>query len=477
MNFTDGRYPVFLLAVFALYWALTSKPVARKVLLLAAGWTFYAQWNVKYLGLIVFSTLLDYFLANVISGSVDARKRKLLLACSVTANLAVLGLFKYYGFFTHSLSDLLASFGLRTSLPTLNILLPVGISFFTFENISYTLDVYRKKIEPTRSLLDYAIFVSFFPRMVAGPIIRASNFLPQLNAVPKYEEKEVLGGFFLILKGLTKKILIADMLGFWLVDAVFKDPTPYHGLRILIGVYAYAFQIYNDFSGYTDIAIGSARMLGFSLPPNFNRPYLAQDLQDFWHRWHISLSTWLRDYLYIGLGGSRVSVSRTYLNLFITMVLGGLWHGANWTFVIWGAFHGSVLAITRMIQRAQGESQRIGAPWWNMASTAWRMILTFNLVCIGWVLFRAATVPMAMTVFQQITRGGSLGLGHPYSKMSLLLLAVAAVLHFTPSRWQTTAEEHFVNMPAPAQAAVFLFALGAFTLFSGQGVPFLYFQF
>lgn len=477
MNFTDGRYPIFLLAVFALYWALSGRPLARKILLLAAGYTFYAQWNVKYLGLIIFSTALDYFLANSIAGSADVRRRKLLLACSVTANLGVLGLFKYYGFFTHSLSDLLGSFGLRPSLPMLNILLPVGISFFTFENISYTLDVYRKKIEPTRSLLDYAIFVSFFPRMVAGPIIRASHFLPQLNATPQYDDKQILGGFFLILKGLTKKILIADMLGFWLVDAIFKDPTPYHGLRIVIGVYAYAFQIYNDFSGYTDIAIGSARMLGFSLPPNFNRPYVAQDLQEFWHRWHISLSTWLRDYLYIGLGGSRASVSRTYANLFITMLLGGLWHGAAWTFVIWGAFHGGVLAITRMIQRAHGETPQIGAPWWNWMSTAWRIVLTFNLVCVGWVLFRAATFSTATTVFAQVLHGGSLGLGHPYSKLSVLLLALAAILHFTPPHWQTKAEEHFVNMPAAAQAAVFLFALGAFTLFSGQGVPFLYFQF
>lgn len=477
MNFTDGRYPIFLLAVFALYWALTSRPLARKVLLLAAGYTFYAQWNVKYLGLIVFSTALDYYLANAISRFDDNRRRKLLLTCSVVANIGVLGLFKYYGFFTESLNQLLTSLGLPPSLPTLHLLLPVGISFFTFENISYTLDVYRKKIEPTRSLLDYAIFVSFFPRMVAGPIIRASHFLPQLNATPAYDDKQILGGFFLILKGLTKKILLADMLGFWLVDAVFQDPTPYHGARILIGVYAYAFQIYNDFSGYTDIAMGSARMLGFSLPPNFNRPYLAQDLQDFWHRWHISLSTWLRDYLYIGLGGSRVSVSRTYANLFITMLLGGLWHGANWTFVIWGAFHGGVLAITRMIQRAQGERGELALGWRNVASTAANMILTFNLVCVGWVLFRAATFPMAMTVFEQMTHGGSLGLGHPYSKLSVLLLALAAILHLTPTHWQTKAEERFVNMPAPAQAAVFLFALGAFTLFSGQGVPFLYFQF
>ena len=478
MNFTDGRYPVFLLAVFALYWALSGKPLARKLLLLAAGYTFYAQWNVKYLGLIIFSTALDYSLANFIHRSSDDRRRRLLLACSITGNIGMLALFKYYGFFTQSLSDLLTSLGLHPHLPMLNLLLPVGISFFTFENVSYTLDVYRKRIEPTRSLLDYAIFVSFFPRMVAGPIIRASNFLPQLNAVPKYGEREVLGGFFLILKGLTKKILIADMLGFWLADAVFKDPTPYHGLRILLGVYAYAFQIYNDFSGYTDIAIGSARMLGFSLPPNFNRPYLSQDFQEFWRRWHISLSTWLRDYLYIPLGGSRVSPGRTYANLIITMVLGGLWHGANWTFVIWGAYMGAVQALTRLIRSGQGEGEPAGPAWLQMATSAGRMLFTFHLVCVGWVFFRAASLPMAMNVFAQVAHhGGSLGLGHPYAKLSVLLLALAAVLHLTPTRWQSRAEEQFVNIPAPAQAALFLVALGAFTLFSGQGVPFLYFQF
>jgi len=398
VNFTDGRYPVFLLAIFVLYWALRRHNTARKVLLLAAGYTFYAQWNVKYLGLIVFSTVLDYVLANCIAHAEEPRRRRTLLALSMTVNLGILGLFKYYGFFATSLSELLTSMGLHVSLPTLNLLLPVGISFFTFENISYTFDVYRKKIEPANSLLDYAIFVSFFPRMVAGPIIRAAHFIPQLNAAPEYNEQRIMTGFFLILKGLAKKIILADMLGHWLVDAVFQDPTPYQGVRVLIAIYAYAFQIYNDFSGYSDIAIGSALMLGFSLPANFMRPYVSKNLQEFWRRWHISLSTWLRDYLYIPLGGSRRSSARTYLNLIITMVLGGLWHGANWTFVIWGAFHGGVLAITRMLQRgleSEETTHTLGHRLWGVAQT----VLTFNLVCIGWVFFRAPTFHAAMTIF------------------------------------------------------------------------------
>jgi D-alanyl-lipoteichoic acid acyltransferase DltB (MBOAT superfamily) len=476
VNFTDGRYPVFLLAIFVLYWALRRRNTARKLLLLAAGYTFYAQWNVKYLGLIIFSTALDYVLANCLARTEEARRRRALLACSMIVNLGILGVFKYYGFFATSLSELLSSIGLRASLPTLNILLPVGISFFTFENISYTFDVYRKKIEPANSLLDYAIFVSFFPRMVAGPIIRAANFIPQLNAAPKYDEQRIMTGFFLILKGLAKKIILADMLGHWLVDAVFQDPTPYHGLRVLLAVYAYAFQIYNDFSGYSDIAIGSARMLGFALPANFMRPYIAQNLQDFWHRWHISLSTWLRDYLYIPLGGSRISPARTYLNLFITMVLGGLWHGANWTFVIWGAFHGGILAITRLMQRGlEGEpaAPTIGQRAWAVVHT----VLTFNLVCVGWIFFRAPTFHAAMGIFTQLGHVGKLGLEDPYAKFSVLLLFVAAALHYTPARWETRAADIYVRWPAPAQAALFLMALGAFTLFSGNSAPFLYFQF
>lgn len=481
MNFTDGRYPVFLLAIFVAFWALRKRPFERKLLLLSAGYFFYAQWNVKYLGLIVFSTTLDFFLSNHIARLTDARWRKGLLTVSIVANVGMLGVFKYYGFFTASLAHLLTSMGLHPSLPVLNVLLPVGISFFTFENVSYTMDVYRGKIEPARSLLDYAIFVSFFPRMVAGPIIRASNFLPQLNAPPRYNDRQVLGGFFLILTGLAKKIIIADLLGYWLVDSVFRDPSSYHGARVMLGVWAYGFQIYNDFSGYSDIAIGSARMLGYELPINFNRPYLAKDLQDFWRRWHISLSTWLRDYLYIPLGGSRVSPVRTYANLAVTMLLGGLWHGANWTFVVWGAFHGVALAVTRMVQRARGQTVETEAPQprslGRRLSGVAQMAATFNLVCMGWVFFRAQSLPAALRVFEQLGHSGSLGLGHPHAKLAVLILLAAGIVHLTPQRWRQRGEEIFVAMPAVAQAAVFLLALGAFTLFSGQGAPFLYFQF
>lgn len=479
MNFTDGRYPLFLLAIFTAYWLLRKRNRERRVLLLAAGYTFYAQWNVKYLGLIIISTLIDYVLAREIDRRDDPRWRRGLMACSVVSNVGVLALFKYYGFFVAELNDLMMSFGLRSSLPTLNLLLPVGISFFTFENVSYTLDVYRKKIPPTKSLLDYAIFVSFFPRMVAGPIIRASHFLPQLQARPKYDDQRVINGFYLILKGLAKKIILADMLGFWLADDVFGSPDSYHGARVLLGVYAYAFQIYNDFSGYTDIAIGSSKMLGFELPENFNRPYMARNLQDFWRRWHISLSTWLRDYLYIPLGGSRISASRTYLNLFITMVLGGLWHGANWTFVVWGAFHGMMLGVTRVVQRALGQHEEpaVAITWPARLWAAAEIFICFNLVCAGWILFRAPDLPTALNVFAQLGQDGSLGMGHPYAKLSALLLLAAVILHLTPIRWRERTEERFVRMPAYAQAAVMVAAVGAYTLLSGQGVPFLYFQF
>ena len=477
MNFAEGKYGVFLFVVFTLFWMLRNRKAMRHMMLLLGSYFFYAQWNFYYLGLIVFSSLLDFNLGRLIYRAQDARRRKLYLICSLVGNLGVLAAFKYFNFFAGSGEALLAVVGLDVATPTLHVLLPVGISFYTFQTLSYTIDIYRGKLEPTDSVLDFSLFVGFFPQLVAGPIVRASYFLPQLEKQPVYDDDQAVDGIYLILKGLTKKIIIADFLGRWLVEAAFEDPGAYHGLRVLIGVYAYAFQIYGDFSGYTDVAIGSAKMLGFNIPINFNRPYLATDLQDFWRRWHISLSTWLRDYLYIPLGGSRCSNARTYANLLITMVLGGLWHGANWTFVVWGTLHGGALAITRMVQRSGLVPSIDLPPWADTAVQTLKRFATFHLVCLGWVFFRSPTFGEATDLLRSLTTGGSTGLDHPYSVGAVGLLLLAAAAHFTPKSWDGALAKLFQRTPVVVKAVIVVFAIALFSLFSDRGTPFIYFQF
>ncbi len=446
-------------------------------MLLLGSYFFYAQWNLYYLGLIIFSSLLDFSLGRMIHREQDKARRRLYLICSLVGNLGVLALFKYFNFFSSSVQALLAATGLEVATPTLQVLLPVGISFYTFQTLSYTIDIYRGKLTSTNSLLDFSLFVGFFPQLVAGPIVRASDFLPQLEKQPVYDDDKAVEGIYLILKGLTKKIIIADFLGRWLVEAVFEDPSAYHGLRVLIGVYAYAFQIYGDFSGYTDVAIGSAKMMGFELPINFNRPYIATDLQDFWRRWHISLSTWLRDYLYIPLGGSRGSNTRTYANLLITMVLGGLWHGANWTFVVWGTLHGGALAITRMVQRSGLVPAGELPQWADTAVLTLKRIATFHLVCLGWVFFRSPTFGQATDLLRSLTTGGKMGMDHPYSVGAVGLLVLAILAHITPKEWDGAFARAFARAPAFVEAVIVVFAIALFSLFSDRGTPFIYFQF
>ncbi len=476
MSFTEGKYAAFLAVVFVLFWALRRHRTARHMLLLGASYFFYAQWNVKYLGLLLFATLLNFEMGRRLDQTEDPRHRKLLLACSVVGSLAVLAIFKYFNFFITSVAGAVQYVGLPIELPTLRVLLPIGISFYTFHTLSYTIDIYRGRLKPTQNLIDFGIFVAFFPLLVSGPIIRASHFLPQLEQAPEYSDERTSSGLYMILKGLIKKVIIADMIGRWLVDAIFKDPMAFHSLRVLIGIYGYAFQIYGDFAGYTDVAIGSARLLGLELPINFNRPYVATNLRDFWQRWHISLSTWLRDYLYISLGGSRSSPRRTQLNLFVTMLLGGLWHGANWTFVVWGALHGGALALTRAVQRrgGQGNEEPAGD---SRPLRLLKGVLTFHTVCLGWVFFRSPDFRTAASVLRSLGTGGKAGFDHPYSLLALALLVVAFVLHLTPKAWDAAAERLFVHAPAPAQAVALVFAVTAVVLVSGNAAPFIYFQF
>jgi len=381
MVFNSWQFLAFALVVFGLYYRLPR--VGQNWLLLIASYVFYGAWDVRFLALLAGSTLLDYVVGLRMAGETQPTIRKRWLMVSLAGNLGALAFFKYFGFFVESATTGLAALGLPVERLQLHIVLPVGISFYTFQTLSYTIDVYRGHLTPTRSLRDFALFVAYFPQLVAGPIERATNLLPQILNPRIITLSHVHRGLWLISWGLFKKVVIADNLAM-IVDRTFNAGVGPSGWEYLIATYAFAYQIYCDFSGYSDMARGLAALMGIDLMVNFNRPYLATDPRDFWRRWHISLSTWLRDYLYIPLGGSRGGPRRTAFALFATMVLGGLWHGAAWTFVAWGAFHGALLVAHRFL--IQTREVQMPDTWLGRWTAR---IVMFHLVAFGWLLFRA----------------------------------------------------------------------------------------
>ncbi len=489
MLFNSSLYGAFLLATFIVFWSLRTRRLARSIFLVLASYGFYVfgtwdaareqavplgpiGWSILCFGIIFVGSTLDYFLGRMLGRVQDPSKRKALLLVSIVYYLGVLSLFKYFNFAIDSIHDLFALFGVDVAVTHLRLVLPFGISFFTFETMSYTIDVYRRDIEPCDRYVDYLLFVCFFPHLVAGPIVRPRQMLPQLAKEPVADVDMQARGMWLIALGLAKKIGIGDYLAINLVSRVFDSPERYSSLECLVAVYAYAIQIYCDFSGYTDIAIGSAALFGYELPKNFDAPYTAQDLQDFWRRWHISLSSWLRDYLYVPLGGSRGSAWKTYRNLMITMLLGGLWHGASWNFVVWGFLHGVALAATRMWQRARGRSDRARDPRF-----AWlRVALTFQYVCFAWVFFRAPSFGHATLLLSRVARGTLTYVNLP--AQVVLVLAIGMLTHFVPQRWYEALRERFVRTPAIAQGVVL--ALAAYAIHrvaAAKAEPFVYGQF
>jgi alginate O-acetyltransferase complex protein AlgI len=411
MFFCSERYLLFFALVFTAYWSV---PFARLrvYLLLAASFYFYASWN-RWLALIVgASTVLDYLLARGMDSSGRPAVRKLLLGVSVVANLGLLCYFKYANFFLQSLEQALRACGATASLPLLKVILPIGISFYTFEAINYTVDVYRRRIRAETNLAHFLLFITFFPHLVAGPIVRSRDFLPQIRRRKHWSWARLHLGGQLVLLGLFKKMAIADRMAQF-VDPVFADPTLYSTGAVWVAVLAYSLQIYCDFSGYTDLALGSAHMLGYKLAPNFAMPYLSANVSEFWRRWHISLSSWLRDYLFIPLGGSRGGPWQTGRNLLITMTLGGLWHGANWTFVAWGALHGAYLVAHRGFRSVCDRSRLATRCLVALPARAGFVALTFLTVSLTWVFFRAPTFALAQDVFRR--------LGAPYYSRPLFL--------------------------------------------------------
>jgi alginate O-acetyltransferase complex protein AlgI len=397
MLFNSYIFWCFFLAVMGLYKISNHRWQNR--MLLVASYVFYGAWNWRFLSLIVFSTAVNYAAGLGIARANSSKKKRLFLFLSIGTSLGLLGVFKYYGFFAGELKELLTCMGIPFLLPTVRIVLPVGISFYTFQAMSYTIDVYRGDTEVTDRPLDFALYVAFFPQLVAGPIERSSRLLPQVLNPRVQESGDFAIGLYHVLMGLFKKIIIADNMA-GIVNVVFaRDLSNLSGGEVLIGVYAFAFQIYGDFSGYSSVARGISRWMGFRLMTNFNSPYLAVSPSDFWGRWHISLSSWLRDYLYISLGGNRKGQWKTYRNLMLTMLLGGLWHGAGWTFIAWGAFHGAILCIYRVCGSSRPAKLPPDRPIWKH----WIAVLVmFQLACVGWLLFRAESMSQVSSMLYQL---------------------------------------------------------------------------
>lgn len=397
MLFNSLIFVLYFTIVYGGYVVLRHR--AQNLWLLAASYLFYGWWDWRFLFLIILTSCIDFACSNLIAGTQVQRTRRGWLLLSVVFNLGVLGFFKYFNFFADSFVQLLHLLGMDANPVLLNIILPVGISFYTFQSMSYSIDTYRNQLVPTRRLIDYLLFVSFFPQLVAGPIERASHLLPQVVQPRTIRYADFREGAWLILLGFFKKVVIADNLAV-IANDVFNHPAQHHGLAVLVGIYAFAFQIYGDFCGYSDIARGLGKLMGFDLMYNFKMPYFATNPQEFWRRWHISLSTWLRDYLYVSLGGNRSSAWLTYRNLFLTMLLGGLWHGAAWHFVLWGIFHGLLLIVHRLLLA------------WSPPTPTGRvvyfvkLVAFFHLTCVGWVLFRVNAVEDIQTLLYALLSPG-----------------------------------------------------------------------
>lgn len=473
MIFSSGVFLFLFLGFTLVYMLLQRKTTARLLFVTLFSYYFYYKSSGIYFFLLGVVTVSDFLLARIMERTEDFTKRKLLVVASLCINLGLLVYFKYTNFFYEMFAPFWGG-----EFHALDIFLPVGISFFTFQSLSYTLDVYRRDLKPLDSLLDYAFYVSFFPQLVAGPIVRARDFIPQIRQ-PLFVSKEMFGeGVFFILSGLFKKAVISDYISVNFVERIFDNPGLYSGLENLFGVYGYALQIYCDFSGYSDMAIGIALLLGFRFPINFNSPYKSDSVTDFWHRWHISLSTWLRDYLYISLGGNRKGKIRTYINLALTMLLGGLWHGASWNFIVWGGLHGMALAAHKFLRSLLHRPK-------NYRSTGIRkvfaVVLTFHFVCFCWIFFRNATFEASVTMIRQIFTAF-----HPelleqlvmgYWKV-FILMGAGFLLHWCPDSWQQACSRGVIRLPLVAQASLLVALIYLVIQVKSSDIqPFIYFQF
>ncbi len=466
MLFNQIEFILFF-AVSLLFLGLVKNNRLQKLFLLAGSYYFYGYWDWRFLGLIFLLTVINYLAGLLLEKESGPRIRKWTIGVCLFASFSILGFFKYYNFFVDSLNSLFGGSGVRFG--SLRVLLPVGISFYTFQTLSYSLDVYRNKLKACRSFSDFSLFVSFFPQLVAGPIVRASDFLPQLESRRTLSKERAYLGFRQFVFGLFKKVFIADKVSFF-VDYVFGNVEIWDSATIWIAVLGYAIQIYCDFSGYSDMAIGVARIMGYDFNKNFNHPYNATSITEFWRRWHISLSTWLRDYLYIPLGGNRKGPRRTYINLLITMLLGGLWHGAAWTFVVWGGLHGLALGVHKWFKERGWLD--FGMPLGLKHFLGWA--LTMLVVLVGWVLFRSESFADAIIVYQKMfTPCDGVSWYYPFALGAVVFLAVSHGIHLFP--WG-----RFVYLPAHrwyTPIILFILIMLVIGYYPKSFTPFIYFQF
>ena len=475
MIFNSLPFLIFLGIFLPIYFLAQGK--LRILIALVGSYIFYGWWDWRFLSLIIFSTVLDYFLGKEIYITQNHLKRKILLTLSITANLGLLGFFKYYNFFIDSFATLIESIGFTPHLSTLQLILPVGISFYTFQTMSYTIDVYRREIEPERNFIKFATYVSFFPQLVAGPIVRAKDFLPQFDRkYPTLTWDRFINGFNQIVLGFFKKIAVADSLAV-VVDKVYDSPMEFSSSMLILAVIFYSFQIYCDFSGYSDIAIGTAKILGFDFPENFRAPYFSENFSEFWRRWHISLSTWLRDYLYISLGGNRKGGLLTYRNLMITMLLGGLWHGANWTFIIWGTLHGFYLIIQRLIGQIAKSFKKNEKSLIKVNFKIINVLLVFIITSLTWVYFRSSNIETANGILSKIFAfSGNIELKYLFHVVKgAILIAILLIIDLTyqNTRFQIQLEKK------PVLAGIVILSTIWLTSFFGtfDNQQFIYFQF
>ena len=478
MLFNSIDFAIFLPIVFLLYWFVVNKKIKlQNIFLLVASYVFYGWWDWRFLSLIAFSTVVDYAIGRLLGSENNISKRKVLLGLSIAINLGFLGFFKYYNFFLDNFIHAFSWFGNPVSARALSIVLPVGISFYTFQTLSYSIDVYRKKLEPTKDFIGFAAFVSFFPQLVAGPIERATNLLPQFHKKRVFKYSSAINGLRQILWGLFKKMVIADNCAVY-VNTIFEHHQDYSGSTLVVGAVFFAFQIYCDFSGYSDIAIGTARLFGFNLMQNFAYPYFSRDMAEFWRRWHISLSTWFRDYLYIPLGGSRGPKAKVVRNVFIIFIVSGFWHGANWTFIVWGALN-AIYFLPLLLTNKNRQHLHVVAYHknWPSIQSILKIILTFGLTTLAWIFFRAKNVAEALQYIKGIFTNNPLSIPEIRPSNLFLLLLFFIAMEWMGRRDQYALEYFGLKWKRPLRIAFYYSLVILIIWFSRNDQPFIYFQF
>lgn len=478
MLFNSISFALFLPVVFILYWFVTAKSLKwQNILLLVSSYFFYACWDYRFLFLLIFSTILDFYTGIKISESNNNTSKKFWFWTSISINLGFLGVLKYYNFFASSFSDAITTLGFKCDVTTLNVILPIGISFYTFHGLSYVIDIYKEKIKPTKNFIDYSVFVSFFPLLVAGPIERATHLLPQIQAKRNFDYTKAVDGLRQILWGLFKKVVIADNCAEY-ADLIFNNSSNYSGSTLVLGAVFFAFQIYGDFSGYSDIALGTARLFGIDLLKNFSFPYFSRDIAEFWRRWHISLSSWFKDYLYIPLGGSKGGTWLKLRNTFIIFLVSGFWHGGNWTFIAWGALHALFFLPLLLFNknRSHIDSVAKGKMLPSLKEFS-RMLLTFLLVVLAWVFFRADSMHQAINYISHIFTSALFKIPEIRPSLVIMVLAVFIFMEWLGREKNYAIESFAIHLSIPLKWAFHLFLFTVIILFMGKEQPFIYFQF